>query len=83
MKDLLITLFWIVVCFVVASETEISFKPFSINFPKYISGIGFVLIIFGFVFITHDIKNEYYHKGADEVIKILKDKIKAEKNNNK
>lgn len=83
MKDILITLFWIAVCFVVSSEMEITFKPFSINFPKYISGIGMVLIIFGFVFITHDIKNEYYQKGADEVIKIINDKIKAEKNNNK
>lgn len=81
MKDILLALFWLSLVFVLASDMEITFKPFNINFPKYISGIGMILIIFGFFFITHDIKNEYYQKGADYIIKVLNDKIKEEKNN--
>ncbi len=81
MKDILLALFWLGLVFVLASDMEITFKPFSLSFPKYISGIGMILIIFGFFFITHDIKNEYYQKGGEYVIKILTDKIKQEKNN--
>ena len=74
MKTILVALFWVAVCFIIASKTEINFKPFSISFPKYLSGIGCLLIAFGIGFILQDVKNEYYLKGADHVIKMIKEK---------
>lgn len=74
MKTILVALFWIAVCFIIASKTEINFKLFSLSFPKYLTGAWCILIALGVAFILQDFKDEYYQKGADDVIKMIKDR---------
>lgn len=82
MKTAIQIIIFLIVCAMIAG-TEISFNPFRIRFHDWERLIGYLLLIFSFVFLTFSAyKNGYergYKRGSECVIEILKEKQEQKK----
>jgi hypothetical protein len=69
--EILIYTIVIILLFIFIAQTSISFQPFKVEFKSFYSAIGWIFIIVGVSFISHQERVDTTQKLFNEIEKIM------------
>ena len=69
------TLFVLLVLFM--GRTEISFSPFYIRMPGWQNVVGWLLLMFGVLFLNSNARQDGYEKGIEDAFNIVEELNKS------